>query len=389
MRIGFSGRLGIYLIVLVFVLDALVLYGPYADTPHPSLWEAVFLFPPFLFPLGLFLLLRSIVVACEEKREAGAESVSVTGEVRTGMHGIGHVMRVARRASKLKQPISNLPSFGLCGALFLAFLCAFGVIINRPYRSKGLMVHHPRAGAYVHSDEPWKEPVVVRIDTGRNLYLNRQPVTFVELDKRLQQALELRGDWTVFVDGNSDLPFGEIAAVVDKIHGAFKAKAVLATPGMAEENAMLSKPPFCMAVPPDGGKLKIPAPLLARYRIAIRRYSYGYAHGRLSLRVSEQGKVSTVKITQSSGYPAIDGWAVRTVQKWQYRPMPGCGATDVHFTFQVGGWNLPSLPSAGHRVFGTVEPSSNFWVGRGKAPHPQRDNEEPVASRSNRSRVSG
>ncbi len=335
MRISFSGRLGIYLIVFVLAADAFVLYVLNADMPRPSLWEAVLLFPPFLFPLGLFLFLRSIVVACQEKREGGAEKVSLTGEVHTGVHAIGHVVRVARRASKLKQPISNLPSFGLCGVLCLAFVWMI-FVINGPPMSRGLNVKIPKPGTYVRPDEPWKEPVVVRIDAERHLYLNRQPVTLVELGKRLQQALELRGDWTVFVDGDPNLPFAEIAAVVDKIEGAYKARAVLITPGMAEENAMLSKPPFCMPVPPAGGKLKIPAPLLAPYRIAIRRYSYGYPYGRLSLRVSEQGKVLTVKITQSSGYPAIDAWAVREVQKWQYRPMPGCGYTEVDFSVPVG-----------------------------------------------------
>jgi TonB family protein len=270
--------------------------------------------------LGSLLLLRSIIVAWREKREASAR-------------GIGHVIRVVRRQAKLKQPLSNLPSFGLLGASFFALLIFFNLLLARR-TPQGLKVYVPKAGTYARSDEPWNEPLVVRIDARRHIYLNRQPVPPSELQKRLQEALSRRGDWTVFVDGDRSLPDGDVISVVDTIQGAFKTKVILVTPGMVEENAMLSKPPFCIPGALEGEKLEVLSPLPARYRNTIRSYPYAFLYGSLLFVVNERGEVSKVRISTSSGFPAIDAWAIRSARKWKYRPAPGCGAQEVDFPFQ-------------------------------------------------------
>ncbi|MGO9268700.1 MAG: ExbD/TolR family protein [Terriglobia bacterium] len=103
-------------------------------------------------------------------------------------------------------------------------------VLLAPRALWGLMVSVPKPGTYTRSDEPWNEPVVVRIDAERRLYLNRQPVPPAELENRLGEALSRRGDWAVFVDEDQSLPYGAIAAVVDEIQGPFKAKVLLVTP---------------------------------------------------------------------------------------------------------------------------------------------------------------
>ena len=324
MRIGFCGRLGVYLIVFALAADVCVLHIWRIDVPYWRLWEPgepPASFPVILFLLGSLLLLRSSIVASREKREASAR-------------GIGHVIRMARRHAKLKQPLSNLPSFGLVGASFLALLLFFSLILTRR-TPQGLKVDVPKPGTYTHSDEPWNEPMVVRIDARGDLYLNRQPVAAADLEKRLQGALSRRGDWTVFVDGHQGRQYQEIARVVDAIQGAFKAKVILITPGMVEENPMLSKPPFCIPGPREGEKLEVPSPLPAPYRSKIRDYPYTSVYGSLLLVVNERGEVSKIRISHSSGFPAIDAWLMRSAQKWKYRVMPGCGAQEVDFPFQV------------------------------------------------------
>jgi len=256
------------------------------------------------------------------------------GQIGPGGQGIDHFMRLARRRTRLIQPLSNLPSFGLFSAFFFALL-VFVLIPPPPLPPKGLKVFVPKPGAYGRSDEPWNSPLVVRIDARGRIYLNRQPVTAADLERRLQGALSRRGDWTVFVDGCPDRPYEEIARVVDVIQGAFKAKVVLVTPGMVEENATFSRPPFCIPGPLGGEKLEVPSQLPARYKSEIRSYPYGFFYGRLLFVVNELGEVSRVSISQSSGFPAIDAWVMGSAQKLRYRPMPGCGEQEVGFPFQV------------------------------------------------------
>jgi len=310
--------------VFACAADACWLHISEIDVPYWRLWQPGEPPAPFLlilFLLGSLLLLRSIIVAWRENREASPR-------------GIGHVVRMTRCHAKLKQPVSNLPSFGLLGASFLALLLFFNLILARR-TPQGLKVHVPKPGTYAHSDEPWNEPLVVRIDARGDLYLNQQPVAAADLEKRLQEALSRRGDWTVFVDGHQGRQYQEIARVVDVIQGAFKAKVILVTPGMVEENAILSKPPFCIPGPLEGEKLEVPAPLPARYKSKIRSYPFAFLYGSLLLVVNEQGEVSKVRISQSSGFPAVDAWVMRSVQKWKYRAMPGCGAQEGDLPFQV------------------------------------------------------
>jgi biopolymer transport protein TolR len=230
--------------------------------------------------------------------------------------------------------LSNLPSFGLFSAFFFALL-VFLLLPPPPLPPQGLKVFVPKPGAYARSDEPWNKPLVVRIDARGHIYLNRQPVPPAKLEKRLQEALGRGGDWTVFVDGCQDRPYEEIARVVDVIQGAFKTKVILVTPGMVEENATLSRPPFCIPGPLEGEKPEVPSQLPARYKSEIRSYPYGFLYGRLLFVVNELGEVSKVRISQSSGFPAIDAWVIRSAQKWRYRPMAGCGEQEVGFPFQV------------------------------------------------------
>jgi TonB family protein len=337
---SFETRKGLYNLDLEVLSD-----GSCLDRYYPVLWVETNGRDSWLLGATIASLYDNVLSLCVtlvivgigaliSSAAARANKAWTPAQVRPGALGIGHVIRMARRHAKLKQPLSNLPSFGLLGASFFALLLFFNLLLARR-TPQGLKVYVPKPGTYARSDEPWNEPLVVRIDARGDLYLNRRPVAGADLMKGLQDALSPRGDWTVFVDGHQGRQYQEIARVVDEIQGAFETKVILVTPGMVEENAMLSKPPFCIPGPREGEKLEVPSPLPARYRSTIRDYPYTSLYGNLLFVVNERGEVSRVRISLSSGFPAIDAWLMRSARKWKYRPMPGCGTQEVDFPFQL------------------------------------------------------
>lgn len=72
------------------------------------------------------------------------------------------------------------------------------------------------------------EPIIVRIDSQRRLYLNSRPCAVTYLRRRLLEQLSTRPDWVVYVDGDNDVPFSDVMWVVDLIHD-LHAKPVLLT----------------------------------------------------------------------------------------------------------------------------------------------------------------
>lgn len=266
-----------------------------------------------LVAAGIALMLWPAIAEMDELR--------LQGEIRATYRGMARAGRTLQPLIALTQPLSSLRTFSYLAVMLLATVWWFSVILS-PLTPNGLKVYVPKHGTYARAeDELWNEPLVLRIDAQRRLYLNRQPVPRADLEKRLRGALSIRADWTVFLEGDPSLPVGDLIALVDEIEGAFKAKVVLVTPSMAKENPTLSAPPFCVAVPLQAGTLELPG----RWRRT--RYGEGYYH--VSFTLNERGEASNAKLGGSSGIPGIDEWIVRSVEKWKYQPMPNCGKQEV------------------------------------------------------------
>jgi biopolymer transport protein TolR len=273
-----------------------------------------------LFALGVALLFWPDV--------RGTEEMSLQEEVRATYRGVALVGRSLQPLIALMKPLSSLRVWSYMWFMVLAIVWMIFVIIT-PITPMGLMVHVPKPGALVRADEPWNEPLVVRIDAQGNRYLNRQPVQFgADLGERLEKALSLKADWTVFVDGDPDVNVGDVIATLDLIHEIGGTKVVLVTPSMVKENPVLSKPPFCLAAPLQEFEIVLP--------LRWRDHSYNFLD--VSFVVSEAGEVSKVKVQRSSGDPKINDWVVRSVRKWKYTPMPGCGEKVMEDYVPVYSW---------------------------------------------------
>jgi len=62
--------------------------------------------------------------------------------------------------------------------------------------------------------------VVVSVNEGGQLMINQDPVTVPELGPRLTDIFRTRADRTMFVRGDPDVLFAEVAAVIDIAKGA-------------------------------------------------------------------------------------------------------------------------------------------------------------------------
>ena len=128
------------------------------------------------------------------------------------------------------KPISGLPQFGLvCGLVVGIVMMVLMVFqLNRPI-PKGLWVF--LAGRNDPGKSPiFSPPVIIRIESTRQspprVYVNSKPVAWKDLGSALTEELKVRSEWVVYVEGDRDLQWNDVANAVDTIRG-LHARAVL------------------------------------------------------------------------------------------------------------------------------------------------------------------
>ena len=130
--------------------------------------------------------------------------------------------------------MAGFPHFPLLCATLLALLVFILAILQTPFRSKGLYVSvgvNPSDVGNLNSPMP---PVVVRIRLPRpgaapKLSVDSTSVDWDGLGDALKVQLKLRAQWVVYVDGDCNLPWQDVAQVADIAKGV-NAKVVLLTP---------------------------------------------------------------------------------------------------------------------------------------------------------------
>jgi biopolymer transport protein TolR len=90
-------------------------------------------------------------------------------------------------------------------------------MITAPMLHQGIEVALPRADA---ENLPLRveDPLVISVNRDGVIYLQDEPVHPTQLVERLTPILRGRGDNSVFLKGDRDLPYGQIVAVLDTLH---------------------------------------------------------------------------------------------------------------------------------------------------------------------------
>ena len=68
-----------------------------------------------------------------------------------------------------------------------------------------------------------------RYDYQVHFFINEEEVPEKELKERLRAALVTRSDRTVYIQGNNDLLFMDVATAIDTAKGAYASRVVLVT----------------------------------------------------------------------------------------------------------------------------------------------------------------
>jgi len=116
--------------------------------------------------------------------------------------------------------------------VLLVLLIIFMVIT--PFTSKGLDALVPQPPKNQQQQPPSNDRTIVvqvlRGAGGQPAYkINQEDVTFDNLEGRLRDIFATRAEKVMFVKGDTELPFADIAAVIDKSHSAGVDKVGLIT----------------------------------------------------------------------------------------------------------------------------------------------------------------
>jgi len=103
--------------------------------------------------------------------------------------------------------------------VLLVLLIIFMVITQ--LAPKGLNAAIPQSGGPIKGEtEPVPLAIVVSMDAQHNIKINREPVAFSALGSRLEEIFRTRNQRVMFVEGDPDASFGDIAEIIDIAKGA-------------------------------------------------------------------------------------------------------------------------------------------------------------------------
>ena len=168
-----------------------------------------------------------IVVFAERKPVA-------TKPILTGAASFGQHFQWAQKLP-LRQPFSGFATFGILGVfIYFLFVVPVWVITSVHLIPKGLAVQLLQPGVPPPGTDKWTPPLIVRIkDMGPaalpQLYVNSAAVSWNDLGKTLKTELGHRPEWVVYVEGDPNLPYANVATVID-VAKSMQAKVVLLTP---------------------------------------------------------------------------------------------------------------------------------------------------------------
>jgi biopolymer transport protein TolR len=90
-------------------------------------------------------------------------------------------------------------------------------MIAAPMLHQGIEVALPQADA-TNLPMRMEDPLIVSVDRGGQIFLREQQVEKDDLVDVLKGQIESRGDDTVFLKGDRELPYGQVVEILDLLH---------------------------------------------------------------------------------------------------------------------------------------------------------------------------
>ncbi len=100
-----------------------------------------------------------------------------------------------------------------------------------PLTQKGVDVNLPLEAQKQAASTP-SDQIVLEFTADRQISVNKQPMTMLDLESRLRDIFEVRKEKTMFIVGDPSLRYGDIVAVIDAAKGAGVEKVGIVTEGM-------------------------------------------------------------------------------------------------------------------------------------------------------------
>jgi biopolymer transport protein ExbD len=128
-------------------------------------------------------------------------------------------------ANRTRAEMNVTPMIDVLLVLLVIFM------VCSPLKPTGLPAQVPQPAPEGKKDTPAPPPteLVLTVRGDGTLDLNREAVQRSNLRARLLQILKLRGDGLIFVRGEGDLVFGQVAQVMDIARGAGMTRVALMT----------------------------------------------------------------------------------------------------------------------------------------------------------------
>ncbi|HME06470.1 MAG TPA: biopolymer transporter ExbD [Bryobacteraceae bacterium] len=101
--------------------------------------------------------------------------------------------------------------------VLLVLLIIFLVVL--PEQSRGLKSLVPEDNPNATQSRP-SDDIVISVSRDQKLRLNQEEISLANLDDHLRELLKLSPDPVIFVRGDRDIDFGDIAQVIDVARGA-------------------------------------------------------------------------------------------------------------------------------------------------------------------------
>lgn len=104
--------------------------------------------------------------------------------------------------------------------VLLVLIIIFMVITPLTPQGLDALVPQPRENEAPPPDDVINRTIVVSIDAQHRIMINQELVDLRTLGTRLGDIFKTRSDRVMFVKGDSTLPFGEVARIIDIAKGA-------------------------------------------------------------------------------------------------------------------------------------------------------------------------